>query len=102
MSNPKQLQDFVNERGYTAQDWHDVSDNPELSDAELAQMRPFSEVLPDLNTAIRKGRGKQKSPTKQQITLRLDRHIVEAFQARGAGWQNQINEALKFTLKQQN
>jgi uncharacterized protein (DUF4415 family) len=100
MTKQKSSQEFVNGRGYTEQDWDGVSDNAELSDIERSQMRPFSEVFPELDAAIRKGRGKQKLPTKQQVTLRLDRHIIEAFKAKGAGWQNQINEALKFNLKQ--
>jgi len=40
-------------------------------------------------------RGPQKRPTKQQVTLRLDRDVVERFRATGDGWQSRINEALR-------
>jgi uncharacterized protein (DUF4415 family) len=40
-------------------------------------------------------RGKQKAPTKAQVTLRLDRDILEHFRATGAGWQSRINAALR-------
>jgi uncharacterized protein (DUF4415 family) len=71
-------------------------DNPELTDAQLAQMRPFKEVLPDLYAAWRRGRGRPKAEvTKVAIKLRLDPDIVETFKATGAGWQTRINEVLK-------
>lgn len=40
-------------------------------------------------------RGPQRAPTKQQVTLRLDREVVAKFRATGRGWQARINEALK-------
>ena len=39
------LTEFVPGRGYTKEDWDDV-DSPELTDEELASMRPGSEALP--------------------------------------------------------
>lgn len=66
-------------------------DNPPLTDEELASMRPFAEVHPDL---VRR-RGPQKAPTKVQITVRLDREVVERFRGDGPGWQGRINQALR-------
>jgi uncharacterized protein (DUF4415 family) len=40
-------------------------------------------------------RGPQKAPTKQQVTLRLDRNVLAHFRRRGRGWQTRIDEALK-------
>jgi uncharacterized protein (DUF4415 family) len=40
-------------------------------------------------------RGPQKAPTKQQVTLRLDRDILDRFRATGEGWQSRINDALR-------
>lgn len=34
-------------QGYTRQDWDDVQ-SPELTDEQLAEMRPFAEVFPEL------------------------------------------------------
>lgn len=75
-------------------------ENPELTDEQLASLRPAAEVLPSelygRLVARQPGqRGPQKAPTKVPVTLRLDRDIVEAFKAEGAGWQTRINSALK-------
>lgn len=40
-------------------------------------------------------RGPQKSPTKESVTLRLDRAVLAHFRATGEGWQTRLNEALK-------
>jgi uncharacterized protein (DUF4415 family) len=37
---------------------------------------------------------RQKAPTKQQVTLRLDGDVVAHFRASGKGWQTRINETL--------
>lgn len=34
-------------------------------------------------------------PAKEMVTLRLDRDVLEHFQADGPGWQERINEALR-------
>lgn len=97
MKKHKTIKEFRPGLGFTKEDW-DAVDSPELTDEELAEMRPFAEVLPDLAAAIRRGRGKQIAPTKVRVTLRLDRATVEAFKATGAGWQSRIDEALKTVL----
>lgn len=43
---------------------------------------------------LRRGRGPQKSPTKERITIRLSPKIVEYFRASGEGWQNRVDAAL--------
>ena len=40
-------------------------------------------------------RGPQKAPTKQQVTLRLDRDLLAHFRRRGRGWQTRLNDTLK-------
>ena len=44
---------------------------------------------------VRRLRGKQKTPTKSLISLRLDPDVIEHFRATGEGWQSRINEALR-------
>jgi len=39
------LKEFQPSRGYTKEDW-DAVDSPELTDEELASLRPAREVLP--------------------------------------------------------
>ncbi|OHC75650.1 MAG: hypothetical protein A3G18_00380 [Rhodospirillales bacterium RIFCSPLOWO2_12_FULL_58_28] len=58
------------------------SDNPPLTDAELAQFR--------------RSRGRPLGGgKKEQVTLRLDTEILEQFKATGSGWQTRINDALR-------
>ena len=82
--------------GYTCADWEAV-DSPELSDEELAQVRPFAEIFPALAEKMRKaigGRPKSEKP-KIAVSLRLDPEVIEAFKAAGPGWQSRMNQALR-------
>jgi uncharacterized protein (DUF4415 family) len=45
--------------------------------------------------AIRRTRGPNKNPTKEQVAIRFDRDVLIAFRASGAGWQTRMNAALK-------
>src|SRR5215467_14278114 len=67
----------------------------ELTDEMWARMRPATEVVPEIVEEYRRRRGPQKAPTKQLISLRLDRDVIAHFRARGPGWQRRINAALR-------
>ena len=58
-------------------------------------MRPAPEALPGFVARWRRTRGKQKAPTKQQITIRLDADVVEHFRSGGRGWQTRLNAELR-------
>ena len=74
----------------------DDPDSPELTDEELAQMRPFAEVFPDLAESIRRTRGRPPvEKPKQAVTLRIDPDTVERFKARGPDWRARMSDALK-------
>lgn len=45
--------------------------------------------------ALRRTRGPNKNPTKEQVAIRFDREVLLAFRATGPGWQTRINAALK-------
>ena len=87
------------DRGYSKRDLRDVSDNPELTKADIANAKPFSEVFPDLAASIRKGRGPNKSPTKKLVSLRLSPEVIEHFKSTGSGWQSRIDETLRKAVK---
>ncbi len=70
-------------------------DNPPLTEEMWARMRPAVEVAPEIVAAYRRRRGAQKAPTKQLVSIRLDRDVVAYFRKRGPGWQRRINEALR-------
>jgi uncharacterized protein (DUF4415 family) len=60
-------------------------DSPELTAAQLAQLRPLGEALPALTTS------------KTRITIMLDDTVLQAYKARagGRGYQTLINETLR-------
>ncbi len=81
-------------------------DAPELTDAELAEMRPAREVLPPdfyaMVTKRRPGqRGPGKKPAKVATTLRIDADTLAAWKASGAGWQGRVNDVLRRAVKRQ-
>jgi uncharacterized protein (DUF4415 family) len=40
-------------------------------------------------------RGPQKSPTKEMISIRLSREVLDYFRGTGEGWQSRIDDTLK-------
>lgn len=97
------LKEFTPGRGYTKEDWDEI-DSPELTDEELASMRPAKEVLPpevynalvEMQRERERQRGRPPVDTpKRQVTIRLDADLVEHFKAGGKGWQSRMNEALR-------
>jgi uncharacterized protein (DUF4415 family) len=81
-------------QGYTKQDWDDVQ-SPELTDEQMAKAKPFAEVFPELAASIRRGRGPNKAPTKKLVSLRLSGQVIEAYKAKGPGWQSRIDADLR-------
>ena len=59
-------------------------DNPELTDEFFARAR--------------RGRGPQKSPVKERISIRLDADIAEHFRDTGPGWQSRLNDTLRHAI----
>ncbi len=90
---------LTNDPRYRQADMDEVSDSPEITADEIANARPFSEAFPELAESAKRVRGKQKTPTKQLVSIRLDREVIDAFKSKGAGWQSLINEALKDVVR---
>ena len=75
-----------------------IADDPdtfELDDEWFANAKSSAEAVPHILERHRRTRGKQKSPVKKDIHIRLDSDIVEHFRNGGAGWQTRLNEALR-------
>ena len=83
-------------RGYTRKDWDAVSDNPELTDRQIAEAKPFKEVFPELYASIKRSRGRPKveSP-KEAVTLRVSPDTVAKFKATGKDWRARMARALE-------
>lgn len=64
----------------------------ELTKEDIAGFKPLAEVLPGLAKIVR---GKQKTPTKERITIRLSHEVVAYFRESGDGWQTRLDDALK-------
>jgi uncharacterized protein (DUF4415 family) len=65
-------------------------------DARLLTAADFARMKP----ARRPGeRGPQKAPTKERVSLRLDRDVVAHFKSGGEGWQTRINDTLKKSVR---
>jgi len=72
----------------------------ELTDQDVQQMRPMSEVLPaSLQRAIGQ-RGRQQAPTKVKTSIRLSPEVVQHFKTQGDGWQRRIDQALKTYIRE--
>ena len=71
----------------------------ELTAEDMAKFKPAAEVL---SASLRKKlgvRGPQRTPTKERITIRLSREVVEQFRESGEGWQTRVDSALREWLK---
>ena len=74
-------------------------DNPEWTREDFARARPAHAVVPEIVAAARRGRGKQRAPTKRLVSMRLDRDVLDHFRASGPGWQGRINDVLRRAAK---
>lgn len=61
----------------------DTSDQPELTAAELSEMKP----------------GRLYRPVKQQITARIDADVLAWLKSEGRGYQSRMNKILRRAMK---
>ncbi len=95
----KKAPGYVPNAAYSPADWNAVSDNPAWTAEDFARARPFAEVHPGMAAALQRGRGTQKTPTKDLTAIRLERGIPDSFRATGRGWQSRIDAILKKAVK---
>jgi uncharacterized protein (DUF4415 family) len=76
-------------------------ENPEWTAEDFARARPASELLSEIfgprqaSQMLKPKRGRPAiAKPKEQVSLRLDPEIIEAFRSSGSGWQTRINKAL--------
>jgi len=91
---------MVEKKENSKKPWVNPDDSPEWTD-EMFERAEFSigdKVIREATGTLTKaGRPKLKNP-KQQVTLRLDKIVLEKFKSMGAGWQTRINEELRKAL----
>ena len=62
----------------------DFSDIPELSDEQIAQMKPSHLVNKNM-----------WKPQKKVLSIRIDADLLEALKASGKGWQTRLNDWIR-------
>ena len=80
------------------------AENPEWTEEDFARAVPFSQLPESLQRKLRslkKPRGPQKAPTKEVVTIRLSRDVVEQLRASGRGWQTRVDTALRQWIETQ-
>lgn len=77
-------------------------DSHEISPSEYADVPELPEefftkgqLYKNGNKVERRTRGKQKNPTKKQLTIRLNNEVINYFKDQGSGWQTHINDILQ-------
>jgi uncharacterized protein (DUF4415 family) len=76
-------------------------ENPELTAADFARMRPASEVFAErgLKMPQPRRRGPNHKPRKQLVSVRLSPDVLAGLRATGRGWQGRIDVALREWLE---
>ena len=70
-------------------------DNPELTDEQIRQGRPFKEVFPDLYESIQHSRGRPPvAKPREAVTLRVDPDTLARFKASGKDWRTRMARVL--------
>ncbi len=79
-------------RSYSKEDWEDVSDNPEWTEEDFRNARPFVEVFPEFAESIRK---QEAASAELDRLVAVERRIVDKFREQGPDWEQRINEVLR-------
>ncbi len=76
------------------------SDNPPMTVAQLARLRPAAEVVPGLVAASLRRRGDRPTSHSHEVALsvRLDVDVADALRSSGEGWQGRVNDLLRSAL----
>ena len=80
----------LKKRGDSEIDVTDAPYNPHNAQ-EVSRYWANATVMPP---RLRGQRGPQRAPTKQMVSMRLDRLVVDHFKAEGPHWQTRVNDAL--------
>jgi uncharacterized protein (DUF4415 family) len=71
-------------------------DNPEWTEADFARAKRGDDIPAAIRAAFPKSKGgRPAGSNKEQVSLRIDKDVLERFRAGGPGWQSRMNEALR-------
>ncbi len=78
-----------------------LDDNPEWTAAEVQKSVGFEGLSATLRATLsNRGRGQQKDPIKQQVSVRYSPEVINKFKSTGKGWQVRMDKALQDWLKE--
>ncbi len=72
---------------------------PELGREFFERAERIGDGSAALLNAMRKTRGKQRTPTKRLVSLRLSPDVLDVYRRTGRGWQARINSDLEKAAK---
>lgn len=95
MPKPKKKPDHI-----AQEDW-DAVDSPPLTETMLKNLRPSRERMsPHLyEKLVQAYEERQAEAAKEDVTLRLDRDVIEHFKAGGAEWRSRMSAALRQAVR---
>lgn len=82
--------------------WVDPDDAPEWSDDafDRAEVAVSGEVIKPAEGTLMRRRGRPKlDAPKRQVSVRLDPDVLQGLRGLGAGWQGEMNSALREWLE---
>jgi len=94
------LTDWDRVKAMTDADIYHDDDSPATTDGDWNEAFASRSAIELHAEMTRRVRGEGKKPLKEQIAIRYDADVLEAFRATGKGWQTRMNEALKDWLKE--
>lgn len=96
MTNLKRQGDFVPGRGYSREDWDEVSEAPALTEDDFKRARPFADAFPDLAESMRtNGVEVIGDPRIGGTAVAIDPRVVAYFKQQGPDWEIRLNLALR-------
>lgn len=72
-------------------------DNPPLTDEQLANFVPLASIPG--STILQRLQNLKKRAAKQSLTVRYDADVVEYYRAKGKGYQQAMNDALRVCME---
>lgn len=75
-------------------------DNPEWTETDFAQARPFNHVFPALASAGQQGEGQgARSCSISTVSVPVDSDVAAYFKASGPDWQARLNATLRRAIE---
>jgi uncharacterized protein (DUF4415 family) len=91
---PKKKPDHISQ-----EDWDSV-ESPPLTETMLRNLKPSRERMPKhLFDKLVQAQQQRAGEAKEDVTLSVDREVIEHFKAKGADWRNRMSAALRQAVR---